>query len=85
MPRVEFLTPTFQSAELTCERNPQGQLPKTATNEQAATRITDIDHAGEDCRQKLDRAKMKIEVFDEIVAQHKANEPKKKGKLRLHI
>jgi hypothetical protein len=76
---VEFLTPTFQSAELTCEREPQGQLPKTATNEQVSNRITDIDHAGEDCRQKLDKAKMKIEVFNEIVAEHQA-QSEKKGK-----
>jgi hypothetical protein len=78
--RTEFLTPTFQSAELACERNPKGQLPPGTTNEQAANRITDIDHAGEDCRQKLDRVKMKVEVFDEIVAEHKANsKPKKKS------
>ncbi len=57
----------------------RGQLPQTATNEQVSNRITDIDHAGEDCRQKLDKVKTKIEVFDEIVAQHKA-QSEKKGK-----
>jgi hypothetical protein len=36
-PRVEFLTPTFQSAELVCEGNPKGQLPQGTTNEQAST------------------------------------------------
>jgi hypothetical protein len=77
MPRVEFLTPTFQSAELTCAREPKGQLPSTATNEQVSNRIVDIDEAGEDCRQKLDRTKMKIEVFNEIVEQQKAASQKK--------
>lgn len=67
--RVEFLTPTFQSAELECARAPRGQLPQTASNGVVSERITAIDEAGEDCRQKLDRAKMKIEVFNEVVAE----------------
>lgn len=43
-------------------------------------RIIDIDEAGEDCRQKLARAKMKVEVFDEVVAQVNAGKKPKKKK-----
>lgn len=67
--RVEFLTPTFQSAELTCARAPRGQLPATASNGAVTDRVVAIDEAGEDCRQKLDRAKMKVETFNEVVAE----------------
>lgn len=69
MTRVEFLTPTFQSAELECRDAPRGQLPATATNGMVAERIIGIDEAGEDCRQKLARAKMKVDVFNEVVAE----------------
>lgn len=77
---MEFLTPTFQSAELDCQRAPKGQLPTGTTNEQASGRITDIDEAGEDCRQKLDKVKVKVEVFNEIIEQQKAGSKKGKRK-----
>ena len=67
--RLGFLTPTFQSAELECLNRPRGQLPATATVEQVNDRIVDIDEAGEDCRQKLARARMKVEVFNEVVTE----------------
>lgn len=86
---MEFLTPTFQQSELSCEGNPKGQLPQGASNEQASGRITDIDHAGEDCRQKLDKVHTKIDVFNDIVSQQKAYDAKpkkkKKGLLGVHI
>jgi hypothetical protein len=85
---VEFLTPTFQKSELVCEGNPKGQLPPGTSNGQASTRITDIDHAGEDCRQKLDKVHTKIDVFNDIVSQQKAYDAKpkkKKGVLGIHI
>lgn len=47
---------------------PAGQLPRTATNGQVSDRVTGIDEAGEDCRQRLDRVKTKIEIFNEVVA-----------------
>lgn len=75
---MEFLTPKFQSAELSCRAAPKGQLAPDATNEVVAERIIGIDEAGEDCRQKLARLKMKTEVFDEVVNQ--VNETKKKKK-----
>lgn len=58
---------------------PAGQLPRTATNGQVSERITAIDEAGEDCRQRLDRVRMKIEVFNEIVAAVNAGKEPKKG------
>lgn len=75
---MEFLTPTFQSAELECREPPRGQLPATATNAAVADRIIGIDEAGEDCRQKLARAKMKVEVFNEVVAEMNARGSVKK-------
>lgn len=75
--RVEFLTPTFQSGELECKEAPRGQLPADATNGQVAERIIGIDEAGEDCRQKLARAKMKVEVFNEVVAEVNAGKKPK--------
>lgn len=75
---MEFLTPTFQSGELECRDAPRGQLPDTATNEVVADRIIGIDEAGEDCRQKLARAKMKVEVFNEVVAEVNAGKKPKK-------
>lgn len=60
---------------------PRGQLPATATNGEVADRIIGIDEAGEDCRQRLARAKMKVEVFNEVVAEvNKGKEPKPKRK-----
>lgn len=76
--RTEFLTPKFTDAELTCARAPKGQLPPTATNGQVSDRIIDNDEAGEDCRQKLDRAKMKVQVFNEVVDQVNAHKKLKK-------
>lgn len=76
---MEFLTPTFRSDELVCMDAPAGQLPATATNGQVADRVTGIDEAGEDCRQRLGRVKTKIEIFNEVVAEiNKGKEPKKK-------
>ena len=78
---MEFLTPQFRSDELVCMDAPRGQLPSTATNGQVADRVVGIDEAGEDCRQKLARAKMKVEVFDEVVADvNKAKGKKVKPK-----
>lgn len=78
--RIQFLTPQFQSAELTCMDAPRGQLPATATNGDVAARIIDMDEAGEDCRQKLARTKMKIEVFNEVVAELNASKNPAKSK-----
>jgi uncharacterized metal-binding protein len=76
--RIEFLSPTFQPGELECKAAPRGQLPATATNEQVSERIIGIDEAGEDCRHKLERAKMKVEVFNEVVAEVNAGKKPKK-------
>jgi hypothetical protein len=60
---------------------PRGQLPQGASNEQVSGRIVDMDEAGEDCRQKLSRVKMKTEVFQEVVAEVNADRnPKKEQK-----
>jgi uncharacterized metal-binding protein len=75
--RIEFLTPKFRSAELECAGRVRGQLPPGTTNGQAADRIVDIDEAGEDCRQKLARVKMKVEIYDEIVAEANAGKKRK--------
>lgn len=72
------MTPTFQSGELDCKDVPRGQLPANATNGQVAERIIGIDEAGEDCRQKLARAKMKVDVFNEVVAEMNAGKKPKK-------
>ncbi len=78
-PRIQFLTPKFQSGELNCLDAPRGQLPTTTTNGEVSTRIIASDEAGEDCRQKLAKAKMKVEVFDEVVKEMNAGTaPKKK-------
>jgi hypothetical protein len=66
---VEFLTPKFQSAELVCMDAPRGQLPADASNGAVSKRIIGIDESGEDCRQRLARVKMKVEVFEEVVAE----------------
>ena len=76
--RIEFITPNLQSDELICLDRPRGQLPQGATNGQVSERIVDIDEAGEDCRQKLNRTRMKIEVFKEVVDE--MNEANKKTK-----
>lgn len=73
---MQFLTPTFRSADFECADAPRGQLPATATNGDVATRIVGIDEAGEDCRQKLGRVKMKVEVFNEVVADLNKNPDK---------
>lgn len=76
--RVEFLTPTFQPAELVCADAPRGQLPSNTALVTALERVVGIDEAGEDCRQRLARAKMKMEVFNEVVAEvNKGKDPKK--------
>ena len=75
---MEFLTPTFRSDELVCMEAPRGQLPADATNGQVAQRIVGIDEAGEDCRQRLARIKMKVEVFNEVVAEVNAGKKPKK-------
>lgn len=78
--RIQFLTPNLPSAELICADAPRGQLPATATNGQVAERIIGIDEAGEDCRQKLNRARLKVETFNEVVAEMNAangTKPKK--------
>lgn len=75
---MEFLTPKFRSDELVCMDAPRGQLPANATNGQVNERVTGIDEAGEDCRQKLKRVKAKTEIFEEVVAEINKSNPKKK-------
>lgn len=75
---MQFLSPTFNPSELTCKGEPTGQLPATASTEQAAGRIVDIDEAGEDCRQKLDHVKTKIDVYAEVTAEINAGKKPKK-------
>ena len=65
---MEFLTPNFQPDELTCKDAPRGQLPSDISLEGAIERVIGIDEAGEDCRQRLTRTRMKVEVFNEVVA-----------------
>lgn len=71
---MEFLTPTFRSDELTCMDAPRGQLPADASLEVAVERVVAIDEAGEDCRQKLARVRLKVEIFNDVVGM--ANEGK---------
>lgn len=54
-------------------------MAQTATAEQVSQRIRGIDEAGEDCRQRLDRVRMKIEVTEEVVAEMNARNGKKKS------
>lgn len=77
---MQFLTPTFRSDELTCKDAPKGQLPKTATNGDVSNRIIDTDEAGEDCRQNLARVRMKVDVFNDVVAQLNAGKDPTKPK-----
>jgi hypothetical protein len=57
---------------------PAGQLPSDTALAIAIERVVGIDEAGEDCRQRLDRVKTKIEIFNEVVAAINAGkEPKK--------
>lgn len=74
---MQFLTPQFTPTELACKSEPHGQLPVDATAEQVSNRIVDIDEAGEDCRQKLEHLKTKIEVYKEVTDQVNS------GKLKL--
>lgn len=67
--RLEYVTPKFQPDELKCKDAPKGQLPYTAPAEIVGERFRASDEAGEDCRQKLNRARMKIEVTGEIIDQ----------------
>lgn len=67
----------FQPSELVCADAPRGQLPYTTPADAVSTRIKGIDEAGEDCRQRLARVKMKIEVVAEIVAEMNRNKKKK--------
>lgn len=69
---MEFLTPKFRSDELTCIDGPTGLLPYDAAAAIVSMRIKGIDEAREDCRQKLNRVRMKIEVTDEIVSEMNA-------------
>lgn len=56
---------------------PRGQLPVTASNGQVSERIIAIDEAGEDCRQRLARVRMKVEVFNEVVTEINAKKDNK--------
>jgi hypothetical protein len=67
--RIQFISPKLQPAELTCLDRPHGQLAPDATNGVVSQRIIDIDEAGEDCRQKLNVARLKIDIFNEVVAE----------------
>lgn len=75
---MQFLSPTFTPSELACMGEPHGQLPVDATAQQVSTRIVDIDQAGEDCRQKLDHVKTKIDVYAEVTAQVNAGKKPQK-------
>lgn len=75
---MEFLSPTFQQAELECKAAPSGQLTYEADAATVSSRILSIDESGEDCRQKLARVRMKVEVYQEVIAEvNKAKEKKK--------
>lgn len=75
---MQFLTPNLPSADLVCKDAPRGLLPSEASNAMVAERIIGIDEAGEDCRQRLDRIRMRVEIFNEIVAEmNERNNPKK--------
>jgi hypothetical protein len=74
---VQFLSPTFTPSELACKGEPQGQLPVDSTAQQVSDRIVDIDEAGEDCRQKLDHVKTKIDVYKEVADQINAGKKPK--------
>ena len=76
--RVEFLTPQFRSDELACMDAPAGQLAAGSSLALALDRVTGIDEAGEDCRQRLGRVKTKIEIFNEVVATINAGKQPKK-------
>ncbi len=67
--RTEFVTTTFRADQLVCDDAPSGQLPEGATNEDVANRFIDTEAAGEDCRQKLGRVRMKVEVTQEVLAE----------------
>lgn len=64
-----FLTPPIDPATMVCTPAPNTAMPIGATNDNAKQRIIDIDQAGEDCRQKLNRAHDKLEAFNSIVDQ----------------
>jgi hypothetical protein len=76
--RIQFISPKLQSAELTCLDRPHGQLAPDASNGVVAQRIVDVDEAGEDCRQKLNVARLKIDIFNEVVKEMNAANEKKK-------
>jgi hypothetical protein len=67
--RTILLSVNLTEEELTCQRAPRGQLPANASAEMVSKRITAIDETGEDCRQKLDRAKMKVQVTREVIEE----------------
>lgn len=75
---MQFLSATFTPSELTCKGEPKGQLPADSTAQQVADRIVDIDESGEDCRQKLDHVKTKVEVYKEVADQINAGKKLKK-------
>lgn len=74
--RIQFISPKLQSAELSCLDRPHGQLPLDATNGVVSQRIVDVDEAGEDCRQKLNVVRLKIDIFNEVVAEMNAAKEK---------
>lgn len=76
--RIQFLTPKLQSAELNCLDRPHGQLAIDSTNGVVSQRIVDVDEAGEDCRQKLNVVRMKIDIFNQVVEEMNAANKKKK-------
>lgn len=79
--RIQFITPKLQSAELVCLDRPHGQLGADASNGTVSQRIVDVDEAGEDCRQKLNVARLKIDIFNQVVAEmNAANEKTSKKK-----
>jgi hypothetical protein len=67
--RLGFLTPPIDPTTIVCTDAPKTPLPTTASNADVANRIIDIDQAGENCRQMVNRVHDKIEAFDSIVDQ----------------
>lgn len=67
--RIEFITPNIPAEQLQCPDRPTGQLGQDASNSDVAQKIIAIDEAGEVCRQRLDRVRVTLEVFNTVVAE----------------
>lgn len=63
------MTTQYRSDELVCADAPKGQLPYEASADTVAERYRSNDEAGEDCRQKLSRVRLKDAVTQATVAE----------------